>query len=98
MDMKGEVHKLASRLSGGQQQRVAIARALINRPGIIMADEPTGNLDSVNASIVLNIFKELSKRGNTVITVTHDRDFAARSDKIIHMKDGMVDNSLQRSA
>jgi lipoprotein-releasing system ATP-binding protein len=86
-------HKLSSKLSGGQQQRVAIARALINNPGIIMADEPTGNLDSVNTKIVFDIFHELSRQGNTILAVTHDRDFAAHSDRIIEMVDGEIARS-----
>lgn len=90
MDMQDTAHKLAANLSGGQQQRVAIARALINRPGIIMADEPTGNLDSVNSSIVLDVFKKLSRNGITIIAVSHDPDFAAGSDGVIHMKDGTI--------
>ncbi len=87
-------HKVSSKLSGGQQQRVAIARALINEPTIIMADEPTGNLDSANAQTIFNIFKELSTaKGHTIIAVTHDQDFAKNSDRTIHMMDGqIVDN------
>jgi lipoprotein-releasing system ATP-binding protein len=90
MEMKEHSQKLASRLSGGQQQRVAIARALINNPTIIMADEPTGNLDSANSAIVLNIFQELARQGHTIVTVTHDPDFAAKSDRIIEMRDGTI--------
>ncbi|NLR68277.1 ABC transporter ATP-binding protein [Chitinophaga varians] len=83
--------KRASMLSGGQQQRVAIARALINEPLIIMGDEPTGNLDSQNAAIVFDLFRQLSsERGQTILTVTHDDDFARRSDKIIHLVDGKI--------
>ncbi|SFW79265.1 ABC transporter ATP-binding protein [Chitinophaga sancti] len=83
--------KTASRISGGQQQRVAIARALINEPTIIMGDEPTGNLDSLNTAVVFDIFKQLSAEHNkTIITVTHDNDFAAKSDRIIEMKDGII--------
>lgn len=82
--------KPSGKLSGGQQQRVAIARALINNPGIIMADEPTGNLDSGNTQVVFDIFRGLAKRGNTIITVTHDRDFADRSDRVIEMVDGRI--------
>ncbi|MBX7243124.1 MAG: ABC transporter ATP-binding protein [Bacteroidia bacterium] len=83
--------KLSSKLSGGQQQRVAIARALINDPKIIMGDEPTGNLDSVNTEIVYEIFRELSSSYHqTIIAVTHDLEFAAKSDYIIEMKDGMI--------
>lgn len=82
--------KLASRLSGGQQQRVAIARALINNPAILLADEPTGNLDSTNSGNVLDIFLDLAKQGNTIIAVTHDHDFARRSDRIVEMSDGKL--------
>lgn len=91
MDMQSFSHKLSSKLSGGQQQRVAIARALINEPLIIMADEPTGNLDTHNTEIVFEIFqKVVSELGNTIIAVTHDPDFAARSDRTIELVDGRV--------
>jgi lipoprotein-releasing system ATP-binding protein len=90
LDIGSDVDKIASKLSGGQQQRVAIARALINKPKIIMADEPTGNLDSINASIVLDIFQKLSVQGHTIIVVTHDRDFASKSHRIVSMKDGTI--------
>lgn len=83
--------KPSSKLSGGQQQRVAIARALINDPLIIMGDEPTGNLDSKNTSVVFDILQELTKNyGQTIIAVTHDEDFARKSDRIIEMKDGRI--------
>ena len=83
--------KKATQISGGQKQRVAIARALINEPKIIMGDEPTGNLDSRNADIVFEIFKELSSElGTSLLVVTHDADFAKRTDRIIEMADGRV--------
>jgi lipoprotein-releasing system ATP-binding protein len=83
--------KKATQISGGQKQRVAIARALINEPKIIMGDEPTGNLDSRNADIVFDIFKELSSElGTSLLVVTHDSDFAKRTDRIIEMADGRV--------
>ena len=83
--------KKATQISGGQKQRVAIARALINEPKIIMGDEPTGNLDSKNADIVFDIFKELSSElGTSLLVVTHDADFAKRTDRIIEMADGRV--------
>lgn len=86
-----QAKKLSSRISGGQKQRVAIARALINNPAIIMGDEPTGNLDSKNANIVFDIFKELSDSENlSLLVVTHDEDFASRTDRIIHMGDGKI--------
>jgi lipoprotein-releasing system ATP-binding protein len=83
--------KKATQISGGQKQRVAIARALINEPKIIMGDEPTGNLDSRNADIVFDIFKELSSElGTSLLVVTHDADFAKRTDRIIEIADGRV--------
>ncbi|MBS1596971.1 MAG: ABC transporter ATP-binding protein [Bacteroidetes bacterium] len=89
MDMQSFAKKPSGKLSGGQQQRVAIARALINDPLIIMADEPTGNLDSSNTKIVFDIFQHLTRdNGNTIITVTHDPDFAHKADRIIELVDG----------
>jgi lipoprotein-releasing system ATP-binding protein len=83
--------KKASQVSGGEKQRVAIARALINEPSIIMGDEPTGNLDSHNASNVFDIFKELSlNKGLSLLIVTHDHDFAKKTDRIIEMSDGRI--------
>jgi lipoprotein-releasing system ATP-binding protein len=91
LGLEDQALKPASKLSGGQQQRVAIARALINDPLIIMGDEPTGNLDSKNTTIVFDIFQELTKSfGQTIIAVTHDDDFARKSDRIIEMKDGEI--------
>jgi len=91
LDMHKEGHKKPNQLSGGQKQRVAIARALINSPKIIMADEPTGNLDQVNSEIVFNIFSELSSKfGQSLLVVTHDLEFASRTHRIIQMVDGRV--------
>lgn len=91
MEMDAFARKPSGKLSGGQQQRVALARALINDPIIIMADEPTGNLDSANSKIVFDIFNDLSRnKGNTIITVTHDTDFARQADRIIELKDGRL--------
>ncbi|MFN3489328.1 MAG: ABC transporter ATP-binding protein [Emticicia sp.] len=91
LGLKDQALKSASKLSGGQQQRVAIARALINDPKIIMDDEPTGNLDTKNTSIVFDIFKQLTTEFNqTVVAVTHDNDFAKASDRIIEMADGRI--------
>jgi lipoprotein-releasing system ATP-binding protein len=91
LGIKDQALKSASKLSGGQQQRVSIARALINDPAIIMGDEPTGNLDSKNAEIVFEIFKQLSQDfGQTIIAVTHDNDFAKASDRTIEMVDGRI--------
>ena len=91
--LKDQALKPSSKLSGGQQQRVAIARALINDPLIIMGDEPTGNLDSVNTQNIFSIFKELTQEfGQTIIAVTHDNDFAKASDRTIEMQDGKIKN------
>lgn len=88
--LEGQAHKEAARLSGGQQQRVAIARALINDPTIVMGDEPTGNLDKANSENVFSIFRELASGGQTIVTVTHDPDFAAGTDRTIEMSDGRI--------
>ncbi len=82
--------------SGGQKQRVAIARALINNPKIIIADEPTGNLDSVNSHEVLNLFKQLNEEGVTIIMVSHDAMIASYSSKLIYIKDGNIEVELER--
>jgi lipoprotein-releasing system ATP-binding protein len=90
LGIEDQAKKLANQLSGGQKQRVAIARALINNPLIIMGDEPTGNLDSKNSEMVFSIFKELAAQGQSLLIVTHDHDFADRTDRIIEMDDGRI--------
>ncbi len=81
-----------NQMSGGEQQRTTIARALINRPKIIMADEPTGNLDSHNSAEIMKIFDELNDEGNTIILVTHDPEVANHGNRIINIKDGIIDS------
>lgn len=82
---------LSNQLSGGQMQRVAIARALVNNPDIILADEPTGNLDSKTGQIVLDTFKKINKEeGHTIILITHDKNVAAHANRVIEMKDGAI--------
>jgi len=91
LGIEDQALKMATRISGGQKQRVAIARALINNPRIIMGDEPTGNLDSKNAEMVFDIFKELSQdSGTSLLIVTHDEDFAKKTDRVIVMADGEI--------
>jgi putative ABC transport system ATP-binding protein len=90
VDIKEQADKLPSALSGGQQQRAAIARALANDPPVIIADEPTGNLDSQTASSIMELFSRLARAGKTVIVVTHERDFASYFESTISLLDGSV--------
>ena len=85
-----QLHKKPSQMSGGQMQRVAIARALVNDPDILLADEPTGNLDTAASIEIMEIFSELHKAGATVIVVTHEENIAAFTDRIIHFSDGQI--------
>src|SRR5206468_2639045 len=85
-------------LSGGQRQRVAIARALVNNPSILLADEPTGNLDSKTGIEIMSVFERLHKAGNTIVLVTHEAEVAAYAYRAIHLRDGQVENDVRRAA
>ena len=88
--LRGREHHLPNQLSGGQQQRVAIGRALMNAPAIVLADEPTGNLDSATGEQVLQTFERLRERGKTIVLITHDASVAARADRTVHILDGKI--------
>jgi putative ABC transport system ATP-binding protein len=88
-------HHKPNELSGGQRQRVAIARALVNNPSIILADEPTGNLDSKTSYEIMGLFQDLHDKGNTIIMVTHEDDIAHYAHRIVRLKDGLVERDLQ---
>ncbi|MFA5826296.1 MAG: ABC transporter ATP-binding protein [Gallionellaceae bacterium] len=95
LGLRERLHHFPGKLSGGERQRVAIARALINRPRVILADEPTGSLDSANADQVLNLLTGIVKQqGLTLIMVTHDATVSARSDRIIYMRDGRIEQGV----
>jgi len=97
VDMAQHAHKLPSAVSGGQQQRVAIARALANDPPIIVADEPTGNLDSKTANQVFDLFTKLVEEGKTILMVTHDQDLARRATRAVLVADGEIKDELRRT-
>ncbi len=93
--LQDRVHHKPNELSGGQRQRVAIARALVNNPSIILADEPTGNLDSKTSYGIMELFHELHQKGNTIIMVTHEDDIAHYAHRIVRLRDGLVESDTQ---
>ena len=86
------MHHKPNELSGGQRQRVAIARALVNSPSIILADEPTGNLDTKTSDEILGLFEEIHRRGNTIILITHEEDVALHAHRIVRLRDGLIES------
>ncbi len=96
--LRDRVDHLPSELSGGQQQRVAVARALATRPAMILADEPTGNLDSESTREVLDIFSRLNQRGRTIVLITHENDVAAYAKRVVRLRDGMILSDTRKDA
>jgi putative ABC transport system ATP-binding protein len=90
VELEDRMSHRPSELSGGQRQRVAVARALVNKPSIILADEPTGNLDSKTGHEIMGLFSKLHDEGNTIVLVTHEADIATHADRIIHLLDGRI--------
>jgi len=98
VDMKERMTHRPPELSGGERQRVAIARALVNEPSLLLADEPTGNLDSKTGQEILNLFHQLHERGNTIIIVTHDSNVAQQTERILFLKDGRLEREVRKGA
>ncbi len=94
MGIKDWAEHMPNELSGGQKQRVAIARAMISKPKVILADEPTGALDSATSLEVMDLFREINKSGITIIIVTHEKDISEKTNRIIHLKDGIIESDL----
>ena len=90
MELQRRAKHLSTELSGGQQQRVAIARAIVTNPSLILADEPTGNLDSHTSEEIMEVFRELHSQGNTIVLITHDNDVARQAERIVHIRDGQL--------
>jgi putative ABC transport system ATP-binding protein len=98
VELTNRMHHRPNEMSGGQRQRVAIARALVNNPSILLADEPTGNLDSKTGVEIMALFERLHDAGNTIVLVTHEADVAAHAARAIHIRDGQVEKDVRRAA
>jgi putative ABC transport system ATP-binding protein len=94
VSLSNRMNHRPNELSGGQRQRVAIARALVNNPSIILADEPTGNLDSATSEEIMKLFQDIHDNGNTVILVTHEEDIALHAHRIVRLKDGSIESDI----
>jgi putative ABC transport system ATP-binding protein len=98
VEMTPRMNHKPAELSGGERQRVAVARALVNEPSLLLADEPTGNLDSRTGREILNLFHRIHEQGNTIIMVTHDHEVAAQAQRIIHIRDGQIEKDERKGA
>ncbi|OGD29422.1 MAG: macrolide ABC transporter ATP-binding protein [Candidatus Aminicenantes bacterium RBG_19FT_COMBO_65_30] len=98
VEMKDRMKHKPAELSGGERQRVAVARALVNEPSLLLADEPTGNLDSRTGREILNLFHRIHEQGNTIIIISHDREVANQAQRIIHIRDGQIEKDERKGA
>ena len=95
--LSNRINHKPNELSGGQRQRVAIARALVNKPSILFADEPTGNLDSKTGSEIMKLFKKLNEEGQTIILITHEDEIAKKSKRVITIMDGLIESDVENN-